>query len=210
MQATQRGIVLRSVSLLPPIARVAQYFGFRSSVDRVVMRGVRDYQKYVSPYKGFCCAYRKLHGSESCSEFFRQTVQIQGLAAAIPLFQERLAACKQAHLTLKVRAQAAQAAEEESDNQQKQKQSQTSEPSTSSNDPCAGLAGCDCGAGSVDLGACSGGEQGFCDCDGFDAGGTHAGCRDCGNASACDVGSSSGDCGAGACDSCSGCDCGSF
>lgn len=183
MQTTQKGIILHSVTLLPPIARIAQNFGFRPIIDQVTIKGIRDYQKYVSPHKGFCCAYRKLHGTESCSEFLRQAVQVQGLVAAIPLFQERLAACKQAHLTLQAQAQAE---EEEPEANQENQESQTPKKFASSKRFCENLPYCDCGASSIDFGAC-GGDGGFCDCGSFGAGETIAGCGNCGTFDACDI-----------------------
>jgi uncharacterized protein len=58
------------------------------------------YQRFVSPYKGFCCAHRALHGGSSCSEAVRQVVLERGLMGALPSIRARFHACKHAHLVL--------------------------------------------------------------------------------------------------------------
>ncbi|WP_119628193.1 membrane protein insertion efficiency factor YidD [Methylocaldum marinum] len=58
------------------------------------------YQRYISPYKGFCCAYRVKHGGISCSEFVKQTLLRHGAWQAIPAIRQRFAECKAAATTL--------------------------------------------------------------------------------------------------------------
>jgi len=59
------------------------------------------YQRYLSPYKGFCCAHRVRHGGDSCSEFVRQAVLAEGLWSALPIIRLRFAECKAAALALR-------------------------------------------------------------------------------------------------------------
>jgi putative component of membrane protein insertase Oxa1/YidC/SpoIIIJ protein YidD len=190
MQATQRGIVFNSIKLLSPLAHVAQTLGFRSIADRIVLKGVRAYQQYLSPHKGFCCAYRKLHETESCSEFFRLTVQKEGLIAAIPQFQERLTDCKQAYLILK-----AQAAESQEDGLKQGEKDKFRDKNCLQSDwanNCANDWTClDCGSSAVDCGTCDASEPGFCAHEDFGACDAASSCGDCGT---CDMGSGCGDC----------------
>ncbi|MBD2039188.1 membrane protein insertion efficiency factor YidD [Microcoleus sp. FACHB-672] len=69
----------------------------RSSVAALI----GGYQKHISPKKGFSCAYRVLHGKESCSEFIKRTILEQGLIEAIPAARHRLQACKAANQVLR-------------------------------------------------------------------------------------------------------------
>ncbi|MBW4682365.1 MAG: membrane protein insertion efficiency factor YidD [Microcoleus vaginatus WJT46-NPBG5] len=62
---------------------------------------IRGYPKHISPKKGFSCAYRVLHGKESCSEFIKCTILEQGLIEVIPVAKHRLQACKAATQVLK-------------------------------------------------------------------------------------------------------------
>ena len=58
------------------------------------------YQRFVSPYKGFCCAYRAHTGRRSCSAYARAIVQRLG-AQALPMAMKRqFARCRAACLTL--------------------------------------------------------------------------------------------------------------
>jgi putative component of membrane protein insertase Oxa1/YidC/SpoIIIJ protein YidD len=36
---------------------------------QAAMMLIRGYQKWISPRKGFCCAYRYFTGARGCSEF---------------------------------------------------------------------------------------------------------------------------------------------
>ncbi|MGI0488108.1 membrane protein insertion efficiency factor YidD [Pantanalinema rosaneae CENA516] len=63
------------------------------------------YQRQISPHKGFACAYRVLHGNESCSQYIKRTIQIHGLWQSLPLIRERFQACKAANQQLQQRSQ---------------------------------------------------------------------------------------------------------
>ncbi|MBD2073626.1 membrane protein insertion efficiency factor YidD [Phormidium sp. FACHB-592] len=66
---------------------------------------INIYQKRLSPYKGFSCAYRVLHCSESCSQYTKRVIAELGISQALPLIQQRFQACKAANQTLKVQRQ---------------------------------------------------------------------------------------------------------
>jgi putative component of membrane protein insertase Oxa1/YidC/SpoIIIJ protein YidD len=96
-------IIPRILTLITPLVKFANNFGLRDAIDFSATQFIHVYQNYLSPRKGFSCAYTKLHGRESCSEYFRLAVKQYGVAKAIPLFRQRLRDCKQAHTTLKAR-----------------------------------------------------------------------------------------------------------
>lgn len=91
-----RGLLSRSAAVIIPVTQVADRFRLNHGLRSFILSGVRCYQSYLSPYKGFSCAHRQVYGGVSCSEYFRQSVQNEGLAGALPHFQQRLRACKQA------------------------------------------------------------------------------------------------------------------
>src|SRR5437762_4718033 len=80
----------RSVSPLAPSASL-------------VAEAIIEYQRHISPYKGFCCAHRLLHGGASCSEFARRLVVRRGVAAMTPMLMARLEACRRAAGVLETR-----------------------------------------------------------------------------------------------------------
>ena len=59
------------------------------------------YQRFVSPYKGFRCAHRAVHGRRSCSAFAKRLVAKVGLLRFGPLFMRRLRKCGETARALK-------------------------------------------------------------------------------------------------------------
>jgi len=101
----RKGLFTRLLKLFKPFVNFIDKVGLRFIFDFAVIQFIRGYQKYLSPHKGFSCAYSRRHGAESCSEYFRQKVRTHGLAKAIPLFEQRLRDCKLAHITMKGQSQ---------------------------------------------------------------------------------------------------------
>lgn len=64
---------------------------------RVVLAAIRSYQLYVSPYKGFCCAYRELTGRASCSAFGYRAVRRYGVFSGLGLVRQRTHLCGVVH-----------------------------------------------------------------------------------------------------------------
>ncbi|MCP4890032.1 MAG: membrane protein insertion efficiency factor YidD [Planctomycetaceae bacterium] len=62
---------------------------------------ISGYQKYLSPYIGFCCAHRVVHGGRSCSEQAQSLIRNVGPTAAFRLMQRRFARCRSAAQLLK-------------------------------------------------------------------------------------------------------------
>jgi len=60
---------------------------------------IEIYQKYISPNKGFSCAYRIYQRGESCSQYAKRQIRKQGLLKALPLIRSRFQDCKVASLT---------------------------------------------------------------------------------------------------------------
>ena len=102
MQKLPKGIFTNSTSAVLPLARFAQRNGFDSIFDVAAITAIQGYQRYISPHKGFSCAHTKLHGGESCSQYFLRIISQLGLVEAIPLFHQRLADCKAAHTNLRL------------------------------------------------------------------------------------------------------------
>ena len=64
---------------------------------RVLLTAIRAYQRYVSPYKGFCCAYRVHTGRSSCSALGYRAVRRHGVFGGLALIQERTQLCGVVH-----------------------------------------------------------------------------------------------------------------
>ena len=54
------------------------------------------YQRYISPYKGYSCAYRKVTGRRSCSEYARYAIRRRGLLVAFQLQRRQFIRCAEA------------------------------------------------------------------------------------------------------------------
>jgi len=63
----------------------------------LVILAIGAYQRFVSPRKGFCCAYRVHTGRCSCSEFGRRVVARKGAFTGLLLIDARLRRCGEVH-----------------------------------------------------------------------------------------------------------------
>jgi uncharacterized protein len=63
----------------------------------VALRAIHAYQRYVSPRKGFCCAYRSITGRLSCSNFSARAIEKKGIIAGIRLTFRRMRRCSSVH-----------------------------------------------------------------------------------------------------------------
>lgn len=59
----------------------------------VGLRAIHAYQRYISPHKGFCCAYRSITGRQSCSSFSARAIKKAGILGGIRLTLRRLQRC---------------------------------------------------------------------------------------------------------------------
>lgn len=67
-----------------------------SFIQWLVVSLISIYQKYLSPVKGFSCAYRIHHNAESCSTYVKQAFMQQDLKTAIALSKRRFQDCSTA------------------------------------------------------------------------------------------------------------------
>ncbi len=60
------------------------------------------YQRWISPMKGFRCAYRAVTGGPSCSNVIRADLIREGVWRAIPLARTQFRRCRQAYASLQM------------------------------------------------------------------------------------------------------------
>lgn len=67
------------------------------SLRRLLLAAIRAYQRWVSPHKGFCCAYRVHTGRASCSTLGLRAVRRHGVFKGLGLIRRRTHLCGVAH-----------------------------------------------------------------------------------------------------------------
>lgn len=83
---------------------------------RFVLLSIKLYQRYISPFKGFRCAYGVMYGGNSCSKEIYKILETQGLIRGIPLARSQLGKCSVAYKIL-----SSEKAEEDSKKDKKKK-----------------------------------------------------------------------------------------
>lgn len=68
-----------------------------SILQRVALAAIRAYQRWLSPHKGFVCAFRVHTGRDSCSAYGYRVIQRCGVPAGLALLRRRLAECGEQH-----------------------------------------------------------------------------------------------------------------
>lgn len=63
----------------------------------IALFAIRLYQRYISPHKGFCCAYRVHTGYRSCSALGYRAIRLYGVLPGIAVLQKRFKRCTAAH-----------------------------------------------------------------------------------------------------------------
>lgn len=63
----------------------------------LVLSAIRLYQRHISPYKGFCCAYGLHTGRGSCSALGFRAVRRFGAINGLKVLRNRLLLCGVAH-----------------------------------------------------------------------------------------------------------------
>lgn len=63
----------------------------------IALLAIKAYQRYVSPHKGFCCAYRAHTGYSSCSALGYRAIRRYGVLQGITVLQQRFQRCSAAH-----------------------------------------------------------------------------------------------------------------
>ena len=60
---------------------------------------IKIYQKFISPLKGYSCAYRAIHGSSSCSLWALHSIDKHNLSIlSLKLISRRLEKCRHTYL----------------------------------------------------------------------------------------------------------------
>lgn len=60
---------------------------------QLALFSIEIYQRYLSPYKGFCCAYRAHTGCRSCSTLGHRAIRRYGVVDGIAILRKRLQKC---------------------------------------------------------------------------------------------------------------------
>lgn len=60
----------------------------------LALHAIRFYQRYLSPRKGFACAYRACTGGASCSELGFRAIRRYGLRGGLRVLDARLERCR--------------------------------------------------------------------------------------------------------------------
>ncbi|MEM6408773.1 MAG: membrane protein insertion efficiency factor YidD [Pseudomonadota bacterium] len=159
-------------------------------LNKTALGAIWIYQRYISPYKGFRCAYAVHHGGPGCSGFARRAIQEHGAWHAIPFIRQRLRDCKTAYGELRANCtcRSERTDEEplsESERAELERRRREDKRRGKNN------RGCDCGTGCVPM------PMG---CGSWGGGSTAA-------SRGCDINPCDGDIGFGGCD-CASCDCG--
>jgi len=167
MQSTsQRGIIATIVSKSIVFSKLLDTIGLQKVINNFADFAIRDYQRYISPHKGFSCAHSKLYGEASCSTYFRQSLATEGLSKTLELFPDRLTECHKAGVILR-----SQRFGSKKEGEGKNKKISNTEESNCGFDTsgCCDFSYCDTNHnGSCDGGDCSGCDGGGCDVGGCD------------------------------------------
>ena len=154
-----------------------------------VARLITAYQNYLSPFKGFSCAHRVLHGTESCSQYVKRTILERGLSDAWPNSRQRFRDCRSAYLTIMASRDNQNLIDYEGiedDRNKNNRNSRFCDSSNSNNFPCSAdcfeivnfpcnldvVEAIDCDLASCDLASCdlAGCDVGACDIGSCDVG----------------------------------------
>ncbi|GEM_PF-3225806 len=66
---------------------------FEPAIRHTIATLISQYQKYLSPLKGYSCPHRLLYGNESCSQYVKQTILEQDLRTALYMSRQRFRQC---------------------------------------------------------------------------------------------------------------------
>lgn len=66
-------------------------------MKQLALWAIRFYQRFISPYKGFVCAYRQHSGHASCSALGYRSIRFYGVWRGIIVLRQRLKRCGEVH-----------------------------------------------------------------------------------------------------------------
>lgn len=78
-------------------AQGTRIFSLDTCGKHLALWAIRAYQRHLSPWKGYSCAYRVLTGRDSCSAYGCKVIARHGLRPGLALLQRRLRACGERH-----------------------------------------------------------------------------------------------------------------
>jgi len=67
---------------------------------KIAILMINFYQRFLSPVKGFRCAYGALHGKGTCSQIVKDIVRHEGVFKGWPKIKQQFNNCKSAYLQL--------------------------------------------------------------------------------------------------------------
>jgi len=76
---------------------VARTYRMRNAVRHLCLNAISFYQRYVSPYKGFQCAYAFHTGCASCSKLGFRAIRRYGVRVGLRLIFGRFGRCRDVH-----------------------------------------------------------------------------------------------------------------
>ena len=62
-------------------------------MKQLIVIFIEIYQKFISPRKGFCCAYKVVKGGRSCSEYGKYSISTFGVFKGSKLLMKRFQLC---------------------------------------------------------------------------------------------------------------------
>lgn len=69
-------------------------------MKRLAILFINFYQRFISPVKGFRCAYGALHGRGTCSQIIKNIVREHGVIGGRAKIRQQFASCRAAYATL--------------------------------------------------------------------------------------------------------------
>lgn len=110
-------------------------------MKKIALAAITFYQRFISPHKGFSCAFHAYTGKSSCSTYGYRAIARHGIFAGVMLIRRRLERCGDAY------------------RKHARKRESTLRPSISRGSQ-AGFCDAGCAAG-----ACGASDMGACSCD---------------------------------------------
>ena len=69
-------------------------------MDKFILRLIALYKRYISPHKGYRCAYSALYGGDSCSTEIAKIIQSRGIYRGLSLVYRQMVNCSNAYEVL--------------------------------------------------------------------------------------------------------------
>jgi len=63
-------------------------------ISKIAISSIKFYQVYISPHKGYCCAYSHYTGKKTCSEFTKECIKKYGVVKSYFLHKKHIEKCQ--------------------------------------------------------------------------------------------------------------------